>query len=165
VHPGMTHVRTAERTGTEARRLGRPADLLARLVAAGGLAYSGYAHWHLHTQYAGNRTSVLSQGDVFIAQAVACAVAALAVLLVRPRSGGFSRATLVAWLFAFAVAGGSLLAVLVYRYVDVGRIGPLPDMYEPVWYALKSRSAVAEGLATAATAAGLGLLLIRRPRA
>jgi hypothetical protein len=36
-------------------------------------------------------------------------------------------------------------AVLLYRYVDVGAIGPVPNMYEPVWFTLKTRSAVAEG--------------------
>jgi hypothetical protein len=35
--------------------------------------------------------------------------------------------------------------VLLYRYVDVGAIGPVPNMYEPVWFGEKLHSAYAEG--------------------
>ena len=37
-------------------------------------------------------------------------------------------------------------AVMLYRYVDIPAIGPLPAMYEPVWFFEKTLSAVAEGL-------------------
>ena len=37
------------------------------------------------------------------------------------------------WLAALAVAASALGAVLLYRYVDVGALGPLPDMYENTW--------------------------------
>jgi hypothetical protein len=38
---------------------------------------------------------------------------------------------------------------VLYTYVDVGPLGPLPDLYEPTWaVAGKSASAVAEGIAT-----------------
>ena len=39
----------------------------------------------------------------------------------------------------------ALGAVLLYRYVNVPMLGPLPAMYEPVWFLEKSLSAVAEG--------------------
>ena len=57
------------------------------------------------------------------------------------------------------------MAVVLYRYVDVPALGPLPAMYEPVWFTEKSLSAVAE--AVAAIAAALGILQLRRrlPRA
>lgn len=133
-----------------------------RLLTAAGLAYSAYAHWHLHALYAGNRTSWLSQADVFVVQAVACVVAAVLILTLPGRVP--LRLQVGVWLLAFAVAAGSLAAVLSYRYADLGRIGPLPDMYEPVWYGLKTRSAVAEGVATATSAAGLLQLFVGRRR-
>jgi len=59
------------------------------------------------------------------------------------------------WLGAFFVAASALGAVLLYRYVDVGTIGPLPDMYEPTWEVPgKSLSAYAEGGAAVLSALG-----------
>ena len=132
-------------------------DPVLRLVAVLGLAYSAYAHWHLRGSYTGNRTSTLSQADVFAVQAIACVVVAALLVLTGSRRPLPGWASLGVWVLAFAVSAGSLTAVLLYRYVDIGRLGPLPDMYEPAWYALKTRSAVAEAAATVASLAGLGL--------
>lgn len=44
--------------------------------------------------------------------------------------------------------------MVLYRYVDIGTLGPLPDMYEPFWYASKAATAVAEAVAVSAAAAG-----------
>jgi hypothetical protein len=61
---------------------------------------------------------------------------------------------------AVAVGASALAAVLLYRYVDVGSIGPLPQMYENTWQAPgKLLSAYAEGAAVAL--AGLGLVVHR----
>jgi hypothetical protein len=50
--------------------------------------------------------------------------------------------------------------VLLSTYVDVGALGPLPDMYEPTW-ALpgKAVSAIAEIAATVLALAGLTIAL------
>ncbi|HET6876816.1 MAG TPA: hypothetical protein VFH38_04755, partial [Jatrophihabitans sp.] len=53
-------------------------------------------------------------------------------------------------------------AVLVYRYIDLGSIGPLPDMYEPLWFTKKVLATVAEGAAVVAGVAGLLLAFSRR---
>lgn len=48
---------------------------------------------------------------------------------------------------ALAAAGllaGSVTAVLAYRYLDVGNILFLPDMYEPAWFRDKTLSAIIE---------------------
>jgi hypothetical protein len=37
--------------------------------------------------------------------------------------------------------------VLVYAYIDVPRIGPIPAMYDAVWYTEKTISAIGEGAA------------------
>jgi hypothetical protein len=50
--------------------------------------------------------------------------------------------------------------VLLYRYVDLGALGPLPDLYENTWQVPgKLLSAYAE--AAAVVLAGLGLLTHR----
>ena len=55
----------------------------------------------------------------------------------------------------------ALAAVLLYRYVDVGALGPLPDMYENTWQVPgKLLSAFAE--ATAVVLATLGLFTHRK---
>jgi hypothetical protein len=55
---------------------------------------------------------------------------------------------------------------LLYTYVDVGAIGPLPDLYEPIWALPGKRgSAIAETAATVLALAGLALALRARRRA
>ncbi len=118
-----------------------------------GLAVDSYVHFDLAANYDANKTSTLSQGDLFRAEGIVAALAALA-LLVRPR-----RYTA---LIAFGVAAAGLGAVLVYRYVQVKAFGPFPAMYEPAWYPEKTQSAYAEGAATVAAAAVFVLLHTRR---
>ncbi|THJ66935.1 hypothetical protein E8P82_05580 [Arthrobacter echini] len=77
-------------------------------------------------------------GTVFRIQGVIAILSALYVLV-----RGSSRAFLMAGLVAFA----SLAAVLAYRYLQIPSIGPIPSMYEPVWYTTKVITAVVEGLA------------------
>jgi hypothetical protein len=95
--------------------------------------------------------ATVSQGDLFRTEAVVAVGAALLVLSWPRRSS---------WLAALLVAASALGAVLLYRYVDVGSLGPLPDMYENTWQvAGKLLSAYAEGAAD--LLAGLGLLTHR----
>ena len=70
-----------------------------------------------------------------------------------------------AYAAALVVAGSAFIAVLLYRYVDIPALGPIPAMYEPLWFFEKVLSAVAEGLG--AVLAGVGFLRQRggaRPR-
>jgi hypothetical protein len=115
--------------------------VLIALVAAAGLGYDAYVHLDLAATYDAVKSSTISQGDLFRIEGWAAIVAGVAVL-VRPR-----RYTAA---IAFLVAAGGLTAVLVYRYVNVGAVGPLPSMYEPVWYPEKSQSAWAEAIAALA---------------
>lgn len=129
----------------------RPAgEVIARLVAAAGLAYDAYAHLDLAANFDANR-AVVSQGLLFRVEAVFAILAAILVLLTRRWAG----ATV-----ALLVAGSAFGAVLLYRYVDLGTLGPLPDMYEPTWYAEKTYSAVAEAAAILAA----GALLVTHAR-
>ena len=124
--------------GSRQRNVLRLADLGLRLLSAAGLAIDAYVHAHLAGNYDGIRANV-SQGDLFLIEAAAASFAALVVLVVPWRR--------VAFAVAASVGGGGLAAVLVYRYVNVGRLGPLPNMYEPIWYFQKTLSAYAEGVA------------------
>jgi hypothetical protein len=125
------------------------------VIVAAGLAIDAYVHLDLASTYDVVKTSTLSQGDLFRVEAALAIVAGVA-LLVRPRR-------YTAW-FAFLVSAGGVAAVLVYRWADVGKLGPLPNMYEPYWYGEKTLSLVAEAIAAVA-AAVLLVLMYRRARA
>lgn len=124
------------------------------LLTAAGLAVDAYVHWHLAPNFdtlRGAASPHISQGQLFRLEATLSVIAMLLVLLTRDR---------VAAAVAFLVAAGGLGAVLLYAYVDVGGLGPLPNMYDPLWYTEKTISAVA-----AAVAAGAALCLGLWPQA
>jgi hypothetical protein len=119
------------------------------VVVVVGLAIDAYVHFDLADAFKNNKTSTLSEADMFRAEATVAIVAAAALLL-RPR-----RYTAA---FAFVVAGAGFVAVVVTRYVDVGVIGPFPDTYDPFWEPTgKWLSAIGEA---AAALAALGLFAI-----
>lgn len=117
-----------------------------RVVTAASLAVDAWVHARLAPDYDAV-IATISQGTLFRVEATAAAVAALLVLVAGRRPA--------AWAFALLVAAAGVAAVLLYRYVDVGRLGPFPDMYEPVWFPAKTASAVAEAVATVTALAGL----------
>jgi hypothetical protein len=122
-----------------------------RVATAAALAIDAVVHWQNASAY-DSVTATLSQGDLFRVE-TAAAVAAGLLVLVRPRPSS--------WVAALVVAASALAAVLVYRYVDVGAVGPLPDMYENTWQVPgKLLSAYAEGAAV--VLAGLGLRIATR---
>ena len=112
------------------------------VIAVVGLAVDAYVHFHLASAFAQVKTSTLSQADLFRVEGVAAVIAALA-LLARPRRSTAG--------FAFLVAAAGTVAVILYRYVDVGGLGPIPNMYDPYWAPTeKTLSVIAEALAAAA---------------
>ncbi|WP_030069041.1 hypothetical protein [Streptomyces natalensis] len=124
--------------------------IAARLVAAAGLAVNAYVHADLAAEH-DPVVATLSEGTLFRVEAALAALAALLVLLWRrPASDAF----------ACIVAGGGLVLLLLYRYVDVGRLGPLPGMYDPAWTGEKKLAALAQAVTVVAT----GYLLLTRPR-
>jgi hypothetical protein len=123
------------------------------LITAAGLGVDAYVHWHLAPNFdtlVGTGSPRISQGELFRLEAALALVAMLLVLATRNR---------IATAFALLVAAGGLAALLLYGYVDVGGFGPLPDMYDPIWYAEKTISAAAEAVATVGA---LCLLLLPR---
>jgi hypothetical protein len=127
------------------RSLATPLLLAMRVLVAAGLAVDAYVHADLASLYDGVHGSI-SQGDLFRTEAAVASVAALIVLAVGRRAG---------FGLAFAVAASALGAIVLYRYVDVGPLGPLPNMYEPAWFTEKSIAAAAEAVATVLAAGGL----------
>jgi len=123
-----------------------------RIATATALGIDAVVHWQNASAYDAVAATV-SQGELFRAEAAVAVVVGLLVLL-WPRPGS--------WLAALLVAASALGAVLLYRYVDLGALGPLPDLYENTWQVPgKLLSAYAEGAAV--VLAGLGLLSHRSP--
>ncbi len=122
------------------------------VVAVVGLAVDAFVHFDLASTYDLNTTAHLSQGDLFRIEGVLAILAAV-VVLARPRRWSAALAALI--------AGSALAVLLVYRYAMIGRIGPVPSMYEPIWFAEKTASAYAEAVAFVAAAV---LVLVPRTR-
>ena len=109
--------------------------LALALVAVVGLAYDAKVHLQLAEGYDAVGDTI-TQGALFRIEAVMAVAVAVALLLSDRR---------LVWAAAGMTGLGGVVAVLLYRYVDVGALGPIPNMYEPVWYADKTLSALAEG--------------------
>ena len=110
-------------------------SLLLAVLAAAGLLYDAKVHLHLAGDYDAVG-SAITQGLLFRVEAVVATVVAIALLVSDRRA---------VWLAAALTGLAGVGAVLLYRYVDVGALGPIPNMYEPAWYPEKLRSAYAEG--------------------
>ncbi|HSP38762.1 MAG TPA: hypothetical protein VLR26_13520 [Frankiaceae bacterium] len=117
--------------------------LLALAVAA-CLVVDAWVHLRDAADYDAVRTSMLSQATLFRIEGVVALALAVALLRWPQR---------LLWVAAVGVLASALGAVLAYTSVDVGQLGPVPDMYEPTWQLPgKVASAWAEGT-------GLGLAL------
>jgi hypothetical protein len=78
------------------------------------------------------------------------------VATVPAQRGALAHSAIAFWVLRVGTAA-ALGAVVLYRYVDVGVLGSLPDMYENTWQVPgKLLSAYAEGAAV--VLAGLGLM-------
>jgi hypothetical protein len=141
------------------RRLDRTAVLVRSLglVTAALLVIDAYVHLHDAHLYGNGAGGTVTEGSLFRLEGAVAIVIALA-LLVRPHW--------VVWLLALLVAASAATAVYLYTYVDVGALGPLPDMYEPTWALPGKRlTAAAEIAATATAGLGLALTLLAGRRA
>jgi hypothetical protein len=121
-----------------------------RVATAGGLAVDAYVHFDLAALYA-EAGGAINEGVLFRVEAAVALLAAIAVLASGRRVG---------YLAGLAVAGSALAAMLVSRYVDLGQLGPFPDLYDPAWFPEKLLAAFAEGAACVTALAGV---IITRP--
>ena len=99
-----------------------PIDL--RGLAAAGLAVD--AGIHVAHRYAPVTSSTISEATLFRLEAVAAILALLLGVFWRRRVGDA---------FAWLAAAAGLAAFLLYAMPIPGSPGPLPDMYEPIWFA------------------------------
>jgi hypothetical protein len=139
------------------QELNRPDRFLwvLRVAVAAALVVSAVIHVQLAPGYQQAAPGGIGQGTLFLIQAGAAGLAAVLVLLTGSRT---------AFAAAAVVGLSSLAAVILYRYVQVPALGPLPSMYEPVWYTAKTMTAIAEATAGALAVAGYALLQKSRLR-
>lgn len=123
-----------------------PLNTTLRLVVPAALSLNAVVHLQLAPYYQEAIPGGIGQGNLFRIEAAAAILAGLYVLI---------RGSRPAYATALVVAGGGLVAVLVYRYIDVPALGPFPAMYEPVWFFQKSLSAVAQAAGAALAVVGL----------
>jgi NADH:quinone reductase (non-electrogenic) len=120
-------------------------------VTAAALLTSSYIHLHLASTYRHNTASfALGEELIFRLQGAVTAVTAVVLLTWRRRTPELL-------VFSGIVLLGSALAVVTYRYIDVGRVVILPNLYEPIWYREKAISAIVEA------AGGTTALVMVRP--
>ncbi len=123
----------------------RPRDILLRLLIAAALVTDAVVHLDLASGYQLGAPGGIGEGNLFRLEAAVAILVGLYVLI---------RGSRPAYAAAVVVAGSAFIAVLLYRYVDIPAIGPLPSMYEPVWFFEKTLSAAAEGLGAVLAAVG-----------
>lgn len=129
------------------------ADLVLRLVAAAGLALDAGVHASSADLYDGVG-HLLSEGDLFRVEAAIACLVALFVLTTYSR---------VAFAAAAVVGLSAAAALLASRAVDLGPVGPFPNLYEPAWDAQKSFALAGEIPAALASLAWLGRSRSGRP--
>lgn len=154
-HPARRPARlTAPRTRLP-RSPRQGAVAAARLTAVAGLSIDACVHLDLASTYAEARAPV-SEGTLFRAEAVLALLTGLALITSARR---------LPFVLGLAVSASALTVMLISRYVDLGPLGPFPDLYDPVWYPEKLWAAGGEAAAVIASVAGILLLRIRtRPR-
>ncbi len=119
-----------------------------------GLGLDAYYHLSVAHNFAFNKTSFISEETLFRIESGLAIVAGLAVIV---------RVNLWTSAFAFLVAAGGLGLLVLYRYVNVGQVGPIPNMYEPVWHVPgKQGSVLGEIIAIVGALGLLALVALRR---
>lgn len=132
----------------------RPRDvvgLVLCLLVAAGLIIDAVVHLHLAPGYQLAQPAGIGQGNLFRLESVVALLSA-AYLLWKRSSLAFAIAAVVGF--------SALAAVLLTYFVMLPSIGPIPGMFEPVWFFEKALSAVAE--AAVGVLAVIGLVRSRR---
>lgn len=127
--------------------------LILRALTAAGLVVDAIVHLRIAGDYdrVGDQITV---GMLFRVESAVALIAAIAVVASSHRL-----ASLLAGLVAASAVGGLLMSV----YWQVGAIGPLPDLYEPIWFTEKKIALLAESIsALAALGATAGRGMWRR---
>jgi hypothetical protein len=151
------HAHSAGTAGRTSRARTTAATRVLAVVTAALLGVDAYVHLNDASKYESFKSSVMSEGTLFRIQGVVAIVVGLAVLI-WPR--------ILTWVLSILVSGSAAVAVVLYTYVNVGAIWPLPNLYENSWSPPgKVVSAVAEAAATLVAIVGLVLTIRARRRA
>ena len=149
---------TGEAQPLASRASHRVRSYALRALVAAALGIDSFVHATNASIYDPPHGGLITEGNLFRAEAVIAGLVALLLLI---------RASRLTWTLAIGVAAIALGAVVLYRYVDVGAIGPIPDLYEPTWQVPgKLLSAYAEAAAVLVSVVGLATTLnrpFRRP--
>jgi hypothetical protein len=115
----------------------KAAIVAAGLTTVAGLSIDAYVHLNLASTYA-EAQAPINEGILFRSEAVLALLTALALITPRRR---------LPFVLGFAVSASALALMLVSRCVDLGPIGPFPDLYDPVWFSEKLWAAGGEAAA------------------
>lgn len=129
----------------------RVADVVLRLLVAAALVTDAVVHILLAPGYQLANPGGIGQGNLFYLESAAAILVALYVLI---------RGSRPAYFLALVVTGSALAAVLLSSLLRLPAIGPIPSMYEPIWFFEKTLTAVAEGVGAVLALVGL---IIGRP--
>lgn len=124
--------------GTATRRRSSPGLIVLRVLIAIGLVIDAYVHFVLAPNYQFAYPDGIGGGNLFRIQAAVAILAAIYVLVSGSK---------LSYAIAAVVALSAFAAVVLSAYVQLPQVGPIPAMYEPLWFFEKTLSAVAEGLA------------------
>ena len=123
-------------------------EIILRSVVVIALIVDAVVHFRLAENMQLAAPDGIGGGTLFRAQAIAAVLAAVLLGITGVR---------VAYLLAAAAALSAFVPVMLYSFIEVPAIGPIPSMYDPSWYPLKTLSAVAEGLGVALAVLGATL--------
>lgn len=123
-------------------------ELITRLVVASGLAIDAYVHVDLAHTYA-EVSGGIGEGNLFRLEAIVSALVAAAALLIGNR---------MAYAAGLIVGVSAAVLAVIATNTPIGPFGPIPDLYDPVWYPEKTLSVVAEVVAAVGSSAGLLLV-------
>ena len=134
--------------------MNKAGERVLAVITAALLGVDAYVHLRYAHSYDQFKSSTMSEGTLFRIQAIVAIVVGV-LLLIWPG--------VLTWLLSLLVAGSAVVAVTLYTYVDVGALGPLPNLYENTWSPPgKVLSAVAELAAAVLSIIGLVVALRRR---
>lgn len=129
----------------------RTLHLVIRVLLAAALAADAIVHIHLAPGYQLANPGGIGQGNVFYIESGLAILVGLWVLF---------RGSRPAYFVALVVTASAALAAVASVYVGLPAFGPIPALYEPIWFFEKTVSALAEG--AGAVLAIIGLVVGRR---
>lgn len=144
----MTADQRASHDRDAATRRGSTTEIVVRAVVVLGLAVDAVIHLRLAPVMDLAAPGGIGGGNLFRIQGAVAGVVALLLLL----TGRWWSYTI-----ALLTALSALVPVLLYHFVEVPAIGPIPSMHDPLWSSAKVVSLVGEALAAGFAARGVYL--------